>query len=76
MNRKRLYAGLAGLFLFALVFLLTKQFFQKDPNSSHSGREIYKTLMSLKPGTSIEKVCLDLLIFICIITVHLQEGCF
>ena len=56
MNRKRLYAGLAGLFLFALVFLLAKQFFQKDPNSSHSGREIYKTLMSLKPGTSIEKV--------------------
>ena len=57
MNRKRLYAGLAVLFLFALVFLLAKQFlFQEEPISSRSGREIYKTLMSLKPGTSIEKV--------------------
>lgn len=56
MNRKRLYAGLAGLVLFALVFLLAKQFlFQEEPISSRSGREIYKTLMSLRPGTSIEK---------------------
>ena len=57
MNRKRLYAGLAGLFLFDLVFLLAKQFlFQEEPISSCSGREIYETLMSLKPGTSVEKV--------------------
>ena len=57
MNRKRLYAGLAVLFLFALVFLLAKQFlFQEEPISSRSGREIYETLMSLKPGTSVEKV--------------------
>lgn len=57
MNRKRLYAGLAGLVLFALVFLLAKQFlFQEEPISSRSGREIYETLMSLKPGTSVEKV--------------------
>ena len=56
MNRKRLYAGLAVLFLFALVFLLAKQFlFQEEPISSRSGREIYETLMSLRPGTSIEK---------------------
>ena len=57
MNRKRLYAGLAVLFLFALVFLLVKQFlFQEEPISSRSGREIYETLMSLKPGTSVERV--------------------
>ena len=57
MSRKKLYAGLAGLFLLFLVFLLAKQFlFQEEPISSRSGREIYKTLMSLKPGTSIEKV--------------------
>ena len=48
MNRKRLYAGLAGLVLFALVFLLARQFlFQEEPISSRSGREIYETLMSL-----------------------------
>ena len=57
MNRKRLYAGLAGLVLFALVFLLAKQFlFQEEPIFSRSGREIYETLMSLKPGTSVERV--------------------
>ena len=57
MNRKKLYAGLVGLFLFFLAFLLAKQFlFQEEPISSRSGREIYETLMSLRPGTTIERV--------------------
>ena len=57
MNRKKLYAGLASLFLLVLVFLLAKRgFFQKELISFRSGREIYETLMSLKPGTSVEKV--------------------
>ena len=56
MSRKKLYAGLAGLFLLFLVFLLAKQFFPlKELIPSRSGREIYETLMSLRPGTSIEK---------------------
>ena len=57
MNRKKLYGVLAGLFLLVLVFLLAKQFFfQKEPISFRSGKEIYETLMSLRPGTSIERV--------------------
>ena len=57
MNRKKLYGVLAGLFLFFLVFLLAKQgLFQKEPIFSRSGKEIYETLMSLRPGTSIERV--------------------
>ena len=57
MNRKKLYAGLAGLFLFFLAFWLVKQvFFQNEPIPSRSGKEIYETLMSLRPGTSIERV--------------------
>ena len=57
MNRKKLYAGLAGLFLFFLVFLLAKQgVFQEESIFSRSGKEIYETLMSLRPGTSIEMV--------------------
>lgn len=57
MNRKKLYVGLAGLFLFFLVFLLAKRgLFQKEPISFRRGKEIYETLMSLRPGTSIERV--------------------
>ena len=57
MNRKKLYAGLAGLFLLFLVFLLAKQFFPlKELIPSRRGREVYETLMSLKPGTSVERV--------------------
>lgn len=57
MNRKKLYGVLAGLFLLVLVFLLAKQFFfQKEPISFRRGKEIYETLMSLRPGTSIERV--------------------
>lgn len=56
MSRKKLYAGLAGLFLLFLVFLLAKQFFPlKELIPSRRGREVYETLMSLRPGTSIEK---------------------
>mgnify|MGYP000859913048 FL=1 len=57
MNRKKLYAGLVGLFLFFLAFLLTKQgLFQKDSISFRSGKEIYAMLMSSRPGSSIERV--------------------
>lgn len=57
MNRKKLYAGLVGLFLFFLAFLLAKQgFFQKDSISFRSGKEIYEMLMSSRPGSSIERV--------------------
>ena len=57
MNRKKLYAGLVGLFLFFLAFLLTKQgLFQKDSISFRSGKEIYEMLMSSRPGSSIERV--------------------
>ena len=56
MNRKKLYAGLVGLFLFFLAFLLAKQgFFQKDSISFRSGKEIYEMLMSSRPGSSIER---------------------
>ena len=57
MNRKKLYRILAGLLLFFLVFLLAKRgLFQNEPISSRSGKDIYETLMSLRPGTSIERV--------------------
>ena len=57
MNRKKLYGILAGLLLFFLVFLLAKRgLFQNEPISSRSGKDIYETLMSLRPGTSIERV--------------------
>ena len=56
MSRKNLYIGIACLCLFLLALWTAKlRNPQKDLKPFRSGREVYETLMSLRPGTSLEK---------------------
>ena len=56
MSRKNLYIGIACLCLFLLALGTAKlRTHSKDSTPFRNGREVYKTLMSLRPGTPLEK---------------------
>lgn len=51
-----LWGTCRSAFIFSCFLLAKRGLFQNEPISSRSGKDIYETLMSLRPGTSIERV--------------------